>query len=346
MAAVSSGVTSMSDRVGISSWSLSLGTLFSTQIRVSPLFLIVALILSFRLGWQVGLAYSGFLFLALLLHELGHVLVARATGGAADEILIWPLGGLAFVQYGPRLSSAVQTLLAGPFTNLAVAGLVFPAFYAPEMTWDALNPLVVPVREFHSASWGRECLLLVFSANWILFLINLLPIFPLDGGQMISAILNHRMSSEAAFRITASAGAVAAALLLGIGLSFDLSWVVAIGAITLIMNLLLSMQFQTGESYDDSFMGYDFSQGYTSLERSGQSANRPPNPSWMEVWKSRRKERLKARQAARRKDLEQQLDDLLAKVHEQGLNALTSTEKRLLKRASEELKHRSRPQDS
>lgn len=336
----------MGDRLGVLSWSFPLGRLFLTQIRVSPLFLVIGLILGWRLGWSVGLVVTGLLFLSILLHELGHVLMARMTGGMADEILIWPLGGLAAVQPGPSPYAGMQTIAAGPLVNLVLAGLFFPGFYAPEQLWGILNPIEIPVAEFHAASWGKECLLLAFSVNWLLFLVNMLPIFPLDGGQMVSAWLSQRMPSDVAFRGTAHVGAIASLFLMAAGLMGDWSWVVAIAAITLVLNVQLNLQIQSGESYDDSFMGYDFSQGYTSLERSEARRPAEPRQSWLQSWKARRKARKQALEAQRRSDLERQLDELLAKVHETGMDSLTEAEKRLLRKASDELRHRSRPQDS
>ncbi|MDX1970881.1 MAG: M50 family metallopeptidase [Planctomycetaceae bacterium] len=335
----------MSDRLGALSWSFPCGRLFLTQIRVSPLLVLAVIVLMFRLGWQVGAVVSGILFLSILLHEFGHVFAARLTGGMADEILIWPLGGLAAVQPGPHPWAALQTIAAGPLVNLTLALLFFPGFYAPDELWGVLNPAEAPVGELHAETWGRECLLLIFFVNWLLLLLNLLPVFPLDGGQMVSAILSSRMPNEAAFRLTANVGMGASILLMVVGLAGDWSWVLAIGSLTLVMNVLLSVQLQTGDSYDDSFMGYDFSQGYTSLERSGSGRSREPRPSWLESWKARRRERQQQRELERREDLERQLDELLAKVHEHGLESLTASEKRLLRRASDELRHRSRPQE-
>lgn len=334
----------MNDRLGVLSWSFPAGRLFLTQIRVSPLFLFVVLVLALRLQWQVGLVLSGFLFLAVLAHEFGHVMLARLTGGMADEILIGPWGGLARAQPGPTTAAAIQTIAAGPLVNLAFAALFFPGFYAPELLWGALNPLYLPVAQFHAETWGRECLLLAFAANWVLFLVNILPMFPLDGGQILSVILGTRYPSDAAHRITGNVGTIASLIVMAVALIFDLSWLVAIGAVTLVLNVLLTVQMQAGESYDDSFMGYDFSQGYTSLERSGQTT-REPRPTWLQTWKARRRERQQIREATRRQDLERQLDELLAKVHERGMDALSDAEKRLLRRASEELRHRTRPQD-
>ncbi len=336
----------MNDRLGALSWSFPMGRLFLTQIRVSPMFLLIGLILVARLGWEIGLAFTVILFLSTLAHELGHVLMARHTGGMADEILIWPLGGLAFAQPGPSLSAAIKTILAGPLVNLLLAILFFPGFYAPEMLWGVLNPVQMPIAEISPDHWGRDLLLLAFMANWLALLANLLPIYPLDGGQVVATVLQQKFPGEVAIRAMSNIGMIASFLLMSAGLILDLSWIVAFASLVLVMNVLMTVRLQMSDGYDDSFMGYDFSQGYTSLERGYGSSVRDPKPSWIKAWKLRRQSQREHREATRRQDLERQLDELLAKVHEHGMDALSDAEKRQLRRASEELRHRSKPQDS
>lgn len=329
----------MSDRWGVGLWSLPMGRWFKTQVRLSPLMVIVAGILMIRLGASVGLAMTAILIISLVIHELAHVSVARLTGGNGSEILIWPLGGLASVQPGPGTAAALLTIAAGPLSNLLLALAFFPGFYAPDQLGIALNPLTVPVRELHSDRWLQECCLLAFSANWMLGLVNLLPVFPLDGGQFLSVLLQGRMPADASYRVMAGAGTLASLAIIFVGLSLDHAWLVGVGAVTLLLNVLLVVQIQGGERYEESFMGYDFSQGYTSLERSSPR-EAELRPTWWEQWQARRRERRRQRDSVRRELLERQLDELLAKVHENGLNALTESEKRLLKRASEELRQR------
>jgi stage IV sporulation protein FB len=335
----------MGDRLGNIGWSLPLGRLFHTQLRLSPLCLVVPLILGIRLGWSVGLALSVLLFVFLIVHEFGHVFAARLTGGMADDIIIWPLGGLAAVQPGPGLNAALKTIAAGPLINLAFAALFYPGFYAPELLWGVLNPFEVPVSELGTEDWRRSCLLLAFLANWILFLVNLLPLLPLDGGRILAASLTTRMPEELAHRLMASIGVVLSLALMFTGLAINHAWLVAIGAIPLVMNLLLAMQLQGDDVYDESFMGYDFSQGYTSLERNADPSEttlKPGSPGWFAAWKAERRKRQAVAEAERRAELERELDRLLVKVHEEGMDALSAAEKRLLREASEELRGRTK----
>jgi stage IV sporulation protein FB len=336
--------SAMTDRLSAFSWSFPIGRLFLTQIRVSVLFVPIALILGHRLGWEVGLAFCGLLMVSILAHEFGHVFAARWTGGYADEILLWPMGGLAFAQPGPHPSSTLITIAGGPAANLLACLLFFPGFYATSWSWSLLNPFELPIAEFTAANWGREVCQLAFIANWIPLLINLLPIYPLDGGQFLQGVLANRWASESAYRFTANVGNICSWLLMGLGLMYGLMWVVVIGALTLVLGTLLTTQGPGGESYDDSFLGYDFSQGYTSLERSERGSRKTTQPGWWERWRDGRRAKRLAREQAERQALEQQLDLLLAKVHEQGIDALTSAERRQLKLASETLRGKSRPQ--
>jgi len=93
-------------------------------------------------------------------------------------------------------------------------------------------------------------------------------------------------------------------------------------------------QMQTTESYDDSFMGYDFSQGYTSLEKSDAAAKSERPVGLVARWRARRKIEKQRRLEEEAQQSEVALDAILAKVHERGLTSLTPAEKRLLKRAS------------
>ena len=57
------------------------------------------------------------LFLIVLLHEFGHALACRTVGGRADEIVRWPLGGIAYVSPPPRPGAVLWSIAAGPLVN-------------------------------------------------------------------------------------------------------------------------------------------------------------------------------------------------------------------------------------
>jgi Zn-dependent protease len=118
------------------------------------------------------------LFGIVLLHEFGHALACRQVGGQADRIMLWPLGGVAFVQPPPRPGALLWCIAAGPLVNLilvpvsvvaiVIAGAAHLGSVSPDF-WHFLNSIAL--------------------INGGLLVFNLLPIYPLDGGQILQALL-------------------------------------------------------------------------------------------------------------------------------------------------------------
>ena len=117
------------------SWSFPIGRLFGVTVRVHVLFPLVALGLIIRAAagtkaapalegdWIDATLIIGFLFFSILLHEFGHCFGARAVNGDASEVLLWPLGGLAYcdVPHTPRANFICTA--AGPAVNLLLCAL-------------------------------------------------------------------------------------------------------------------------------------------------------------------------------------------------------------------------------
>src|SRR5262245_7806750 len=109
------------------SWSIPLFRAFGIQVRLHILYIIITLGLVLRAvslmpdHWlDVVLVAVVLLFIAVLLHEFGHCFAARRVDGEADEILMWPLGGLAYcaVPHTPRAN--LITAVGGPLVNVAI----------------------------------------------------------------------------------------------------------------------------------------------------------------------------------------------------------------------------------
>ncbi len=332
----------MNERYAALAWSIPCGRWLSTQVRISVFFILVPMILMVRFGPVMGAALTGALFLATLLHEFGHVLVCRAWGGAADEILIWPLGGLASLHYPRSTSGRLWTIAAGPLVNLLGCLATLPTYYAPERLREFLLPFELPVLSFTAVTWAVDVRLVFFAVNWLLLILNLVPAWPLDGGQLVWTSWHARSGAEAALRGTTMVGMACGWLGLAVGLMGNWPWVVALGAVLLVVNISLWQQRQWDDGESDGLLGYDFSEGYTSLERSPADGRGEPALSWWQRWQQRRRKLQAEREQARLLNLETQLDVLLAKVHEHGLESLTAVERRLLREASETLRERSR----
>jgi hypothetical protein len=99
---------------------------------------------------------------------------------------------------------------------------------------------------------------------------------------------------------------------------------------------------QISDEMDDSFLGYDFSEGYTSLDRSAPTSSTPRESqlSPLQRWREQRRLKRELEERQQQVEAERQLDSLLAKVHEHGMASLTSREQRLLQQVSDLLRER------
>ena len=129
-----------------------------------------------RSRWNI-LEYLA-LFGIVLLHEFGHALACRQVGGQANRIMLWPLGGVAFVQPPPRPGATLWSIAAGPLVNVALVPITIAAcVIARAFGWQDVNPDLM------------HFLLSLASINIGLLLFNMLPIYPLDGGQILRSLL-------------------------------------------------------------------------------------------------------------------------------------------------------------
>lgn len=242
------------------------------------------------------------------------------------------MGGLAAVAPASSFRSRFLTPAAGPLVNLTLCLLTLIPVLGTEFRTAVFHPFVVPISGM-STSPLTDVFILTFWVNYILMLINLIPVHPFDGGRMLQACLSTRWKSESATDIYLKVGCIVGFIGFLGGMMADSTWVVAISAFVLLMNLQESFQMRSGESYDDSFMGYDFSQGYTSLERENeQRAAR--KPGWLERRRERKREEKTRREQERKIEVQQQLDVLLDKIQTHGMDSLSDAERRQLEQAS------------
>jgi len=118
------------------------------------------------------------LFGLVLLHEFGHALACRQTGGQADTIVLWPLGGIAFVRPPARPGAYLWSLAAGPLVNVILIPLLsLFAFMVTKLHWATLHP------DFY------QFVRILWLMNAVLLLFNLIPVYPLDGGQILRGLL-------------------------------------------------------------------------------------------------------------------------------------------------------------
>jgi Zn-dependent protease len=114
----------------------------------------------------------------VLLHEFGHALACRQTGGQADTIVLWPLGGIAFVKPPPRPGAYLWSIAAGPLVNAVLFPLLtLLAVAVARLHWRTVHP------DFYNF------VVTIFLINGVLLFFNLIPVYPLDGGQIVRGLL-------------------------------------------------------------------------------------------------------------------------------------------------------------
>lgn len=151
---------------------------FRVPIRVHPSFWIAATVLSWDPDHvDVVFLWVMCLFISIVVHELGHALMAEAFGWASEIVLYW-LGGLTFsnryFQRTPWREIAVS--LAGPFAGFGLYGLTFAAMQ-----------LIPDDLDLHRNVYITLIFLIQINLYW--GLVNLLPVWPLDGGQVCQSLL-------------------------------------------------------------------------------------------------------------------------------------------------------------
>jgi Zn-dependent protease len=162
-------------------------------VRVHPLFWLLALFLGMNLPPSLLVIWIPVVFVSILVHEMGHAVVIRAYGWW-PSILLYTFGGLAFYQQSRR-DPVKQMLisLAGPAAGFALAGLVVAVLYATghPIKFEIGHSLslvdweIPPLENINLRALAE--FLLDVNIFWGLF--NLLPIFPLDGGQFLREFL-------------------------------------------------------------------------------------------------------------------------------------------------------------
>ena len=178
------------------------------------------------------LGYLGLLFGIVLVHEFGHALSCRAMGGQADHIVLWPLGGIAFVQPPMNPTAWLVSTVCGPLVNailwpVSYFALRFWFIHANDIfAWQAFLHDVLP--DMHkgitifdpSLPIGMQALFLSWQINKMLLLFNLIPAYPMDGGRILQELLWFALGYGRSMMIAGMVGTVAGAgfVVLGLGI--------------------------------------------------------------------------------------------------------------------------------
>jgi Zn-dependent protease len=363
-------------------WSINLGRWSGAQIRVHYFLIVFAAssLISAALGdghWVVPTAcWLVLMVVALALHELGHAAVALAQNADVEDVCLWPLGNFVVPMSPARSADSLAIAAAGPLVSgflafcsaivLAMAGasMVFNPFGSGyNVALDSGAPLLLldhglvkpasPYSLIWYVGWFGHL-------NWVIFLANLIPALPLDGGRIFRTLLARRSIGMARDHFIAPWTARTCAALLtlaglvwmfqgafGKGTANHFGDGVTLFSLALLIELIVrseSRMMDDGGFFEDGVFGYDFSEGYTSLE-AGAAKVRPARESAIKRWRRRRSELRRRRRVAREAAEERRMDEILDKLHTRGKASLTDEEHRFLVRVSAKLRNRPRARD-
>lgn len=185
-------------------WSLNLGSIAGTAIRIHITFLLFLLWLGtvyYQRGgaeaaWQ-GTIFIVLIFSCVLLHELGHVFAARRYGVKTRDVTLWPFGGIASMERMPdKPYEELIVAVAGPAVNVAIAAVL--------LVWVGSHLDVENLMKIEDPSVSLA--VKVMGANIILVVFNMIPAFPMDGGRVLRALLAMRMGNVRATEMAAKIG--------------------------------------------------------------------------------------------------------------------------------------------
>jgi Zn-dependent protease len=154
------------------------------------------------------------LFAIVTLHEFGHSLACRQSGGTASQVVLWPLGGLAYVNPPQRPGATLWSTAAGPLVNVALIPIVIgldllSRFLGLPATFPDLDAFL----------WT------VVWMNIGLLIFNLLPVYPLDGGQILRSLLWFVLGRARSLTVATLVGFLGVLGLVGLAVRLKSPWI-------------------------------------------------------------------------------------------------------------------------
>lgn len=208
------------------SFSARIARIAGIDIKVHLTFLIIVLLSASEWGRPYGALGAGFgvlltvlLFTSVVLHELGHALVAKAFGVPVRDILLLPIGGVATLGGKPKTpTQELLIALAGPAVNVVLVVLLVAAGLA----WKGVDGMLSLPQSLGTAPApsATTLLSLLISSNVVLALFNLLPALPMDGGRVLRAALSYVLPAASATRVAAGVARVLAVGMFGASVAF------------------------------------------------------------------------------------------------------------------------------
>ena len=331
----------MGFRDGLFRWTIPAGRWGGTAVRVSALLPLVGVAAVLRTGdAAVGLAVTAGLLLASAAAEAMRCAVAARTGAPVRELLLWPLGGL---------EDQLSTPARPPWVHLCVPAT---AALLTGFAWALCVTAGVPF------GWEPE----VTPAGGLLIAMaavagaNLLPAWPLAAGRAVRDLWAQRSGPYAADAAAAGLTHLLGALWLFLALALGSAWVAVAAAAVMLASRERRPRPVPRPTREEreTFLGYDFSAGYTSLEREEAAAAdggeeeeegddesadaRPAATGPLANWRRHREAERRRREQEERLREDVEVDRLLRKISAEGETSLSAAERRTLQRVAARLR--------
>lgn len=308
-------------------WGFPLWTLVGIRFKIHLLmvvYLLAQLIFTMP-GHKAGAAFVLpiliWVFVLSIAHETAHALVARRNGASVEHIMLWPLGGLEPAQFGddPQPRAELRTALAGIALHCALMPLVIFPLVLLTGTWESalFNPLnpsasihALVLSSTQTTPWWLVSLWAIHVVNLIVLLANLIPMYPFDAAVVLRVVLERGRGNLAARHLTATTGLWVATAVGLVGIIFpDGKMLLAIAIVAGIVCTIERRRLQ--------FLNY-------AQMVPGYSADSEPEdvPS-------------KAMDHPSDQTSQPDLDQILEKISQSGIDSLTRRERRTLKKATE-----------
>ena len=319
-----------------------------TEVRVSVLIPVAGLAACVRTGdLACGVLVAAALLLFAALLGAGRCAASAAGGDPVRGLLLWPLGTVEVADAVPVRRWTVHA--AGPVVGALATGAGFLAFRLLDVP---VRPWVRPGEVSSVADAGGVVLL----CGGVMTAAQLLPAWPLAAGRVVRDEFAGRYGARAGGYAAARAATAVGVVALVAAAAFGRAWAAAAAACVLLLAREVAPPPRPRVTReDDRFLGYDFSAGYTSLDRSAgadegeeedeapaRAAEPDPAEGFFAVWRRHRAAKRAAREAEADAAAEADVDRLLAKISAEGAASLTAAERRALRRAAARFRTRPR----
>jgi stage IV sporulation protein FB len=197
-------------------WSYAIGRIAGTEIKVHVTFVLLLILRGVGAysagGAAAALSDAAFivaLFACVILHEFGHILMARRFGVRTPDVILLPIGGVARLERIPEEPrQELLIAIAGPVVTLLIAVVLYLG-----LTAAGSRPTLASLNT-ESGSFATR----IMVVNGLLLAFNLVPAFPMDGGRVLRALLATRVGLVRATRAAAAVGQVLAVTMGFVGL--------------------------------------------------------------------------------------------------------------------------------